>query len=132
MRKINFNIKRRLNNKKKKSMFEVKKSSKPINKKKKTNDKKLFEIMEKRFNIIIIVICVLFMIIIGRVFFLQIIENDLYTEKLSYSTEKKIDDDLSEWFCSAFSPKGDEQGAARAAKAIHAGGHQGRTDTVIP
>ena len=52
MRKINFDIKRKINNKKKKNMFEVKKSSRPINKKKKTNDKKLFEIMEKRFNII--------------------------------------------------------------------------------
>ena len=91
MRKINFDIKRKINNKKKKNMFEVKKSSRPINKKKKTNDKKLFEIMEKRFNIIIGVICVLFLIIISRVFYLQILKNDEYTEKLSYSTEKKIE-----------------------------------------
>ena len=90
MRKINFDIKRKINNKKKKNLFEVKKSSRPINKKKKTNDKKLFEIMEKRFNIIIGVICVLFLIIISRVFYLQILKNDEYTEKLSYSTEKKI------------------------------------------
>lgn len=91
MRKINFDIKRKINNKKKKNLFEVKKSSRPINKKKKTNDKKLFEIMEKRFNIIIGVICVLFLIIISRVFYLQILKNDEYTEKLSYSTEKKIE-----------------------------------------
>lgn len=91
MRKINFDIKRKINNKKKKNMFEVKKSSRPINKKKKTNDKKLFEIMEKRFNIIIGVICVLFLTIISRVFYLQILKNDEYTEKLSYSTEKKIE-----------------------------------------
>ena len=91
MRKINFDIKRKIDNKKKKNMFEVKKSSRPINKKKKTNDKKLFEIMEKRFNIIIGVICVLFLIIISRVFYLQILKNDEYTEKLSYSTEKKIE-----------------------------------------
>ncbi len=91
MRKINFDIKRKINNKKKKNMFEVKKSSRPINKKKKTNDKKLFEIMEKRFNIIIGIICVLFLIITSRVFYLQILKNDEYTEKLSYSTEKKIE-----------------------------------------
>ena len=91
MRKINFDIKRKIDNKKKKNMFEVKKSSRPINKKKKTNDKKLFEIMEKRFNIIIGIICILFLIIISRVFYLQILKNDEYTEKLSYSTEKKIE-----------------------------------------
>lgn len=91
MRKINFDIKRKINNKKKKNMFEVKKSSRPINKKKKTNDKKLFEIMEKRFNIIIGIICVLFLIITSRVFYLQILKNAEYTEKLSYSTEKKIE-----------------------------------------
>ncbi len=91
MRKINFDIKRKINNKKKKNMFEVKKSNRPINKKKKTNDKKLFEIMEKRFNIIIGIICVLFLIITSRVFYLQILKNDEYTEKLSYSTEKKIE-----------------------------------------
>lgn len=91
MRKINFDIKRKIDNKKKKNMFEVKKSSRPINKKKKTNDKKLFEIMEKRFNIIIGIICVLFLIITSRVFYLQILKNDEYTEKLSYSTEKKIE-----------------------------------------
>ena len=91
MRKINFDIKKKIDNKKKKNMFEVKKSSRPINKKKKTNDKKLFEIMEKRFNIIIGIICILFLIIISRVFYLQILKNDEYTEKLSYSTEKKIE-----------------------------------------
>ena len=91
MRKINFDIKRKINNKKKKNMFEVKKSNRPINKKRKTNDKKLFEIMEKRFNIIIGIICVLFLIITSRVFYLQILKNDEYTEKLSYSTEKKIE-----------------------------------------
>ena len=91
MRKINFDIKKMIDNKKKKNMFEVKKSSRPINKKKKTNDKKLFEIMEKRFNIIIGIICVLFLIITSRVFYLQILKNAEYTEKLSYSTEKKIE-----------------------------------------
>ena len=74
---------RKINNKKKKNMFEVKKSSRPINKKKKTNDKKLFEIMEKRFNIIIGIICVLFLIIIISLL--------LKTFKLK---SKKTDDEL--------------------------------------
>lgn len=91
MKKFSFDIKSKIRNKKKKNMFEVKKNNRPINKKKKTNDKKLFEIMEKRFNIIIGIICVLFLVIISRVFYLQILKNDEYTEKLSYSTEKKIE-----------------------------------------
>ncbi|MGM9876083.1 MAG: peptidoglycan D,D-transpeptidase FtsI family protein [Bacilli bacterium] len=91
MKKINSNIKNKVIDKKKKNMFEVKKSSKPINKKKKTNNKKLFEIMEMRFNIISIILCILFFIILGRVFYLQILEKDYYDEKLSYSTEKKIE-----------------------------------------
>ena len=52
MRKINFDIKRKINNKKKKNMFEVKKSSRPINKKKKTNDKKLFDRASLPFSVI--------------------------------------------------------------------------------
>ena len=91
MKKINSNIKNKVIDKKKKNMFEVKKSSKPINKKRKTNNKKLFEIMEMRFNIISIILCILFFIILGRVFYLQILEKDYYDEKLSYSTEKKIE-----------------------------------------
>ena len=91
MKKFSFDIKSKIRNKKKKNMFEVKKNNRPINKKKKTNDKKLFEIMEKRFNIIIGIICVLFLVITSRVFYLQILKNDEYTEKLSYSTEKKIE-----------------------------------------
>ncbi len=71
-------------------MFEVKKKVVDLLiRRRKLMIKKLFEIMEKRFNIIIGVICVLFLIIISRVFYLQILKNDEYTEKLSYSTEKK-------------------------------------------
>lgn len=84
MKKNNFNTK------KNKNIFEVKKK-RPINRKKKNNDKKLFEIMEKRFNIIIIIVCALFIIIFGRVFYLQVLKNDYYSEKLAYSTEKKIE-----------------------------------------
>lgn len=39
---------------------------------------------------------------------------------------------LSEQPCEADLIKGYGQGAARTAKAVHAGGHQGRTDTVFP
>lgn len=85
MKKNNFNIK------KNKNKFEVKKNNRPINKKKKNNNKNLFEIMEKRFNIITIIICILFTIIIARVFYLQVLKNDYYNEKLAYSTEKTIE-----------------------------------------
>lgn len=85
MKKNNFNIK------KNKNIFEVKKNSRPINKKKKNNDKNLFEIMEKRFNIIMVIVSILFTIIIARVFYLQVLRNDYYNEKLAYSTEKKIE-----------------------------------------
>ena len=69
-KKININKK---NNKKKKNSLEVKKSTKPINKKKKNNNKYLKEIMEKRFNIIVFVMAILFIIIGGRLFYLQIL-----------------------------------------------------------
>lgn len=85
MKKNNFNIK------KNKNIFEVKKNNRPINKKKKNNDKNLFEIMEKRFNIIIVIVSILFTIIIARVFYLQVLKNDYYNEKLAYSTEKTIE-----------------------------------------
>lgn len=85
MKKNNFNIK------KNKNIFEVKKNSRPINKKKKNNDKNLFEIMEKRFNIIMVIVSILFTIIIARVFYLQVLKNDYYNERLAYSTEKTIE-----------------------------------------
>lgn len=87
-KKININKK---NNKKKKNSLEVKKSTKPINKKKKNNNKYLKEIMEKRFNIIVFVMAILFVIIGGRLFYLQILKNDDYNDKLAYSTEKTIE-----------------------------------------
>ena len=87
-KKINISKK---NNKKKKNSLEVKKSTKPINKKKKNNNKYLKEIMEKRFNIIVFVMAILFIIIGGRLFYLQILKNDDYNDKLAYSTEKTIE-----------------------------------------
>ena len=39
---------------------------------------------------------------------------------------------LSELSIKTDSLKGDGKGTARTAKGVHAGGHQGRTDTVFP
>lgn len=68
-----------------------KKKFKPINKIRKSNDKYLPEIMEKRFNIIIVVIGILFTIIGGRLFYLQVLKSDEYKEELAYKSEKKIE-----------------------------------------
>ena len=76
---------------KKKSKLKVKKTKKPINKLKKNNDKRLFEIMNRRYIIITVLLCFFFTIILGKIFYLQIIKRDIYTEKLSFSTEKKIE-----------------------------------------
>lgn len=77
--------------KKKKNLFEVKKKSKPINKRKKTNDKNITELMTKRFNFITILSCICFLTISCRLFYLQVIKVSDYEDKLSYSTEKKIE-----------------------------------------
>ena len=47
--------------------------------------------MEKRFNVIIFLIIVFFLVIIGRLFYLQVLEKDVYEEKLAMSTEKTIE-----------------------------------------
>ena len=58
---------------KKKSKLKVKKTKKPINKLKKNNDKRLFEIMNRRYIIITVLLCFFFTIILGKIFYLQII-----------------------------------------------------------
>ena len=75
----------------KKNKFEIKKSNKPLNKKKKDNNKLLKEVIEKRFNIVMFVSFLFFLVIIGRLFYLQVLKVEDYSEKLSYSTEKKIE-----------------------------------------
>lgn len=70
---------------------EVKRHSKPINKKNKRKDKYLPEIIEKRFNIIILFTIIAFVIIGIRLFYLQILKNRDYSEKLSYASEKIIE-----------------------------------------
>lgn len=71
--------------------IEKKKNSKPINKKKKNTDKYLPEIMEKRFNIIIVIVGFLFTVIVGRLFYLQVLKSDEYNDKLAYMSEKIIE-----------------------------------------
>ena len=69
----------------------IKKNNKPINKKKKTNNKYLKEIIEKRFNIVTIILVVLFIIVGGRLFYLQVLNSTYYAEKLAYVSEKTIE-----------------------------------------
>ena len=78
-----------MNNKYKKK--NIKKKSKPINKIIKNNNKYLPEIMEKRFNIIIILLAICFTIIGGRLFYIQVLEDETYKEKLTYMSEKIIE-----------------------------------------
>ena len=75
----------------KNNKLSVKKNTKPINRKKKASSKYLKEIIEKRFTIITIVLVTLFVIIGGRLFYLQILNSNYYTEKLSYVSEKTIE-----------------------------------------
>ena len=51
---------------------------KKININKKNNNKYLKEIMEKRLNIIVFVMAILFIIIGGRLFYLQILKNYIF------------------------------------------------------
>lgn len=76
---------------KKRNKLEIKKNNRPLNKKRKSSNKYLKEIMEKRFNVIIFLIIVFFLVIIGRLFYLQVLEKDVYEEKLAMSTEKTIE-----------------------------------------
>ena len=76
---------------KNKKLLEIKKKKRPINKKKKDNTKNLFEVMDKRYRLIICTIVLLYVVICGRLFYLQVLKNDDYNEKLSYSTEKTIE-----------------------------------------
>lgn len=69
----------------------IKKNNKPINRKVKSNTKNFLVIMEKRYKVVIFVIVLLYVIICTRLFYLQVLKNDVYDEKLSYSTEKTIE-----------------------------------------
>ena len=77
--------------KKKKNKIEIKKKTKPINKRKKQNNKHLDQIMQRRFTFIAVILIILFLVISTRVFYLQILKNNEYNEKLAMSTEKTIE-----------------------------------------
>lgn len=86
--------KKRINkttSKKRVNKLEIKKKTGPINKRKKQNNKHLNQIMERRFNFITVIIIILFLVISTRVFYLQILKNNEYNEKLAMSTEKTIE-----------------------------------------
>lgn len=69
----------------------TKKKTKPINKIIKNNNKYLPEIMNKRFNILIILIAIFFTVIGGRLFYLQVLKSDIYKEELISMSEKKVE-----------------------------------------
>ena len=79
----------KIGRKKKKRKTKVKNN--PINKKTKIINKDLFNIMTKRYNLMMGFICLAFIIIIGRLFYIQIMDNEEYEEKLVSSTEKLIE-----------------------------------------
>jgi len=80
-----------LNMKKSYNKKVVKKKKKPINRIIKNNNKYLPEIMEKRFNIIIVLIAIFFTIIGCRLFYIQIIKTDVYNDNLLSMSEKIIE-----------------------------------------
>ena len=86
-------MKRTINKPKKKSIkkkLEIKKSSKPLNKTRK-DEKNLTEVINKRYNSLIFIVIILYVVILGRVFYLQIIKESEYKESLAISTEKTVE-----------------------------------------
>ena len=66
-------MKRTINKPKKKShkkKLEIKKNSKPLNKTKK-DERNLTEVINKRYNSLIFIVIILYVVILGRVFYLQ-------------------------------------------------------------
>ena len=65
--------------------------NKPINKKVKSQNKDLDIIISKRYLLISTITIILFVVIIGRLFQLQVLDTDQYKERLVISTEKTIE-----------------------------------------
>ena len=65
--------------------------TKILNKKNKVNDKVLTNVIEKRYIFISVIVMILFLIILVRLFNLQILENEKYLDKLEVSTEKEVE-----------------------------------------
>lgn len=76
---------------KKNNKKEIKKKNRPINKKKRDDGRSITEVVDRRYNILFVVIFVLYLVIFGRLFYLQILKTDEYKEKLVMSTEKTIE-----------------------------------------
>ncbi|MGN1312040.1 MAG: peptidoglycan D,D-transpeptidase FtsI family protein [Bacilli bacterium] len=76
---------------KKNNKKEIKKKNRPINKKKRDDGRSITEVVDRRYNILFVAIFVLYLVIFGRLFYLQIIKTDEYKEKLAVSTEKTIE-----------------------------------------
>ena len=76
---------------KKNSKKEIKKKNRPINKKKRDDGRSITEVVDRRYNILFVIVIILYFVIFGRLFFLQILKNDEYKEKLAMSTEKTIE-----------------------------------------
>ena len=86
-------MKRTINKPKKKShkkKLEIKKNSKPLNKTKK-DERNLTEVINKRYNSLIFIVIILYVVILGRVFYLQIIKENDYKESLAMATEKTVE-----------------------------------------
>ena len=86
-------IKKPINKSKKKKVNKklvIKKNSKPLNKVKK-DERNLTEVVDKRYNGLIFVVVILYTIILGRVFYLQIIKESDYKESLAMATEKTVE-----------------------------------------
>ena len=83
--------KRAINKISKKKKVIKKVSVKSINKKRKDTHKYLPDIIEKRYILLTVIILVLFCVISFRLFSLQILNKEIYVEKLAYSVEKTIE-----------------------------------------
>ena len=76
---------------KKNNKKEIKKKNRPINKKKRDDGRSITEVVDRRYNILFVIVIILYFVIFGRLFFLQILKTDEYKEKLAMSTEKTIE-----------------------------------------
>lgn len=76
---------------KKNSKKEIKKKNRPINKKKRDDGRSITEVVDRRYNVLFVIVIILYLVIFGRLFFLQVLKTDEYKEKLAMSTEKTIE-----------------------------------------
>ena len=76
---------------KKNSKKEIKKKNRPINKKKRDDGRSITEVVDRRYNVLFVIVIILYLVIFGRLFFIQILKTDEYKEKLAMSTEKTIE-----------------------------------------